>query len=108
MKNRFLAAAFVLATCCFRIALPLARAGTAEQNWAQWRGPLGTGVAPDANPPVTWSETNHIRWKVKIPGSGKGTPIIWDNKVFLQTAIPTGRQTTETPAAEPAQAPGPG
>jgi outer membrane protein assembly factor BamB len=60
---------------------------TAEQNWPQWRGPLGTGVAPNANPPVTWSETKNVKWKVKIPGSGTATPIIWNNMVFVQTAV---------------------
>jgi hypothetical protein len=33
----------------------------AKDTWAQWRGPLGTGVAPDARPPVEWSETKNIR-----------------------------------------------
>lgn len=31
-----------------------------EQNWPQWRGPLGTAVAPTADPPVVWSETNKL------------------------------------------------
>src|ERR1035437_58545 len=58
-----------------------------NENWPQWRGPLQNGVAPEANPPTTWSETNNVKWKVKIPGSGLATPIIWDNLVFIQTAI---------------------
>lgn len=57
-------------------------------TWPQWRGPLLTGEAPDANPPVSWSETNNIRWKVAIPGSGTSTPIVWSNRIFLTTAIP--------------------
>lgn len=58
------------------------------QNWPQWRGPLATGFSSTATPPTTWSETKNIRWKVKLPGSGTGTPIIWDNWIFLQTAVP--------------------
>ena len=65
---------------------------TAEQNWSQWRGPHSTGVAPAANPPLTWSETNNIKWKVKLPGEGSTTPIIWGNQVFIQTAIPSGNK----------------
>ena len=57
-------------------------------TWPQWRGPLLTGEAPDANPPVSWSETNNIRWKVAIPGSGTSTPIVWSNRIFLTTALP--------------------
>lgn len=63
-----------------------------EQNWPGWRGPLANGVAPQGNPPVNWSETNNVKWKVKIPGRGSATPIVWGNKVFVQTAIPTGRK----------------
>jgi len=98
--------AFFLAVCTAQAA-----ASTADQNWPQWRGPLQNGVAPHANPPVTWSETNNIKWKVKIPGSGSATPIVWDDRVFVQTAIPTGKKieppATETSEKGPGQAPPP-
>ena len=58
-----------------------------EGNWHHWRGPHATGAAIDANPPTTWSETENIRWKVAIPGSGHAAPIIWEDKIFIQTAI---------------------
>lgn len=73
---------------------------SAAEEWPQWRGPHGTGVAPAANPPVVWSETQNIKWKVKIPGSGTATPIIWGEQVFIQTAIPTGKKA-EAPAGKP-------
>lgn len=89
----------------FGIGITHATAAAAEQNWPQWRGPLGTGIAPSANPPITWSETNNIKWKVKIPGSGSATPIIWDNRIFIQTAIPTGKKVEATPEKSDAPAP---
>ncbi len=59
-----------------------------EKNWHHWRGPYATGIAADdANPPLTWSETENVRWKVAIPGIGHATPIIWGDKVFVQTAV---------------------
>ena len=58
-----------------------------EKNWHHWRGPHATGVAADANPPTTWSESENIRWKVEIPGVGHAAPIIWEDKIFIQTAI---------------------
>ena len=61
-----------------------------ERYWPQWRGPLGVGVAPDANPPVQWSEVKNIRWKIALPGRGHATPIIWENRVFITTAMPIG------------------
>jgi len=73
-------------------------AAAPDQNWPQWRGPLQNGVAPTANPPTTWSETNNLKWKVKIPGSGQATPIIWEDRVFIQTAIPTGKKVEAKPA----------
>ncbi|HEX2974011.1 MAG TPA: PQQ-binding-like beta-propeller repeat protein, partial [Tepidisphaeraceae bacterium] len=74
--------------------VPARAAGPAvEQNWPQWRGPLASGASATANPPVTWSETSNIRWKVKLPGSGTATPVIWGNQVFIQTAIPTGKKS---------------
>jgi outer membrane protein assembly factor BamB len=60
----------------------------AEKFWPQWRGPLANGVAPYADPPLTWSETNHIKWKLGIPGEGDATPIIWGDRVFLLSAVP--------------------
>jgi outer membrane protein assembly factor BamB len=65
-----------------------------SKNWAQWRGPDGNGVAPNSNPPIEWSEGKNIRWKIEIPGKGHATPIIWDDKVFIQTAVPTEKGAT--------------
>jgi outer membrane protein assembly factor BamB len=80
-------------------------ASVPNPNWPQWRGPLQTGVAVAANPPTTWSETNNIKWKVKLPGSGQATPIIWEDKVFIQTAIPTGKKVEAKPAEGEEQPP---
>ncbi|HMJ91737.1 MAG TPA: PQQ-binding-like beta-propeller repeat protein [Candidatus Acidoferrum sp.] len=64
----------------------------ANENWGQWRGPSQNGVAPNADPPVEWSETKNVRWKFKLPGEGSATPIIWDNLVFVQVAVPTAKK----------------
>ncbi|RKU29802.1 hypothetical protein C6497_05515 [Candidatus Poribacteria bacterium] len=69
-----------------------------KKYWPQWRGPFATGVAIDANPPTTWSETENIKWKVPIPGMGHATPIIWEDRIFVQTAI-QGKMP-ETPPQE--------
>lgn len=59
-----------------------------DDYWPQWRGPRGTGVAPHAKPPRRWDAQTNIAWKVPIPGDGTSTPIIWENLVFVQTAVP--------------------
>jgi len=58
-------------------------------HWAAWRGPFANGVAPKADPPVEWSEDLNVRWKVKIPGSGNASPIVWGDRVYIQTAVKT-------------------
>jgi outer membrane protein assembly factor BamB len=58
--------------------------------WGQWRGPDATGVSRTATPPLEWGEGKNIRWKVEIPGRGSGSPIVWGDRVYLLTAIPTG------------------
>ncbi len=62
------------------------------QNWPQWRGPQATGVSSTANPPTQWSAEQNIKWKVKLPGEGLSTPIVWGDRIFIQTAIPTGKK----------------
>jgi len=63
-----------------------------ENNWAQWRGPYETGVAPTGNPPLEWSETTNIKWKSEIPGIGHATPIIWEDQIILLSAIQTDQK----------------
>jgi len=78
----------VLAASAMRSAPSLS--GDEQANWAQWRGPLGTGESASADPPVTWSETENIRWKTEIPGLGHSTPIVWEDRIFVTSAIPIG------------------
>jgi outer membrane protein assembly factor BamB len=47
-------------------------------------------VAPRANPPVSWSETDNVRWKTPIPGKGLSSPVVWGDRIFLTTAVPHG------------------
>jgi outer membrane protein assembly factor BamB len=68
-----------------------AAAAPSDEAWPQWRGPLGTGAAPSGDPPVTWSETNHVRWKSAIPGYGTSTPVIWGDHVFILSALAHGK-----------------
>ena len=80
----------ILTLCLFGLTVIAAIASQPvgfEKNWHHWRGPHATGVAVDAQPPTTWSETENIRWKVAIPGTGHASPIIWEDKIFIQTAI---------------------
>ena len=72
----------------------------AERFWPAWRGPHMTGVAPYGNPPVKWSETNNVKWKVEIPGKGSSSPIVWRDMVFVTSAIQTGEKINRTEREE--------
>jgi outer membrane protein assembly factor BamB len=78
--------------CVAILTMTSAFAATREFQWHQWRGPLATGEVPHADPPLSWSETENVKWKVEIPGFGTSTPIIWEDQVFILTAIPTGEK----------------
>ncbi|MDA8562964.1 PQQ-binding-like beta-propeller repeat protein [Mariniblastus sp.] len=71
------------------------------ENWAHWRGPTGNGVALNATPPIEWSDTKNVKWKVEIPGKGSGSPVIWENKVFVVSGI--SEAAAANVAAAPAQ-----
>ncbi len=86
---------------CLPVVVCLAVAGIAltqspepaTANWPQWRGPLATGVAPAGDPPVEWSETKNVKWKVALPGLGNSTPILWGDRLYLLATIPADQGT---------------
>jgi outer membrane protein assembly factor BamB len=57
-------------------------------SWPYWRGAAADGMAV-GDAPLKWSDTENVRWKVAIPGKGNSSPVIWGDKIFLTTAIPT-------------------
>jgi outer membrane protein assembly factor BamB len=68
----------------------VAQQGDAERFWPNWRGPHANGVSTTANPPLEWSETRNVRWKISIPGRGSSSPVVWGDRIFLTTAVPAG------------------
>src|SRR5579863_6718317 len=64
----------------------LAQAG----NWGHWRGPNGNGAADDASPPIEWSATKNVKWKVELPGRENSSPVVWGDQVFVTSAAPAG------------------
>jgi len=89
MVHSFVGRLLIASVLCGAVLAERSVAG-GQDDWPQWRGPLGTGVAPRARPPLKWSENKNIRWKTKLPGKGHSTPIVWGERIFLTTAIPLG------------------
>ena len=73
----------------------------ADGNWPQWRGPRGDGSSATADPPVEWSATKNVAWKTEIPGKGSATPIAWNGKLYVLSAVDTGKKGG-APGAPPA------
>ena len=49
-------------------------AGLAD-NWHQFRGPTGMGVA-DGEVPTRWSKGS-VAWKTELPGEGQSSAVNW-------------------------------
>ncbi|WP_237607690.1 outer membrane protein assembly factor BamB family protein [Roseimaritima sediminicola] len=47
-------------------------------------------MSTTATPPTHWSPTENILWKAPIDGAGSGSPIVWEQQVFVVTAVPVG------------------
>ena len=57
------------------------------EDWTEFRGPTGQGISTAKNLPVRWSSTENVRGKVKIPGKGWSSPVVFRDRIFLTTAV---------------------
>jgi outer membrane protein assembly factor BamB len=73
------------------LAALLGCAGMAlAEDWPAWRGPRGDGSSTDTAPPLRWSRTSNVRWKVRLPDAGNSSPVVWGGRVFLTQALDKG------------------
>jgi outer membrane protein assembly factor BamB len=70
----------------------VATALLAGWQWPEFRGPNGSGKATETGLPLTWSETQHVRWKTPLHGRAWSSPVVLGNQVWVTTATPDGRQ----------------
>jgi outer membrane protein assembly factor BamB len=68
------------------LSLGLVSAAVQAGDWPQFRGPNG-GVSDERQLPVEWGGSKNVRWKVRIPGYGWSSPIVWGDKVLVTTAV---------------------
>ena len=71
--------------------LALVHAAFAVDAWPQFRGPRQDGSADAPGVPLTWSESEHVKWKIAIPGQGWSSPLAANGQVWLTTALDEGR-----------------
>jgi outer membrane protein assembly factor BamB len=70
----------------------VAIAGTSDGNWSGFRGNQASGVAEGAPIPATWDlkAGSNVAWTADIPGLAHSSPVVWENRVFITTAVSAG------------------
>lgn len=93
MTRTWLLAAAVLSWTVTSIGAQ--RAGT----WPAFRGVDASGVADGQNLPLTWNVESgaNIRWKTAVPGLAHSSPIIWNGRVFVTSAVSSRDDATFKP-----------
>lgn len=61
------------------------------QEWTRFRGPDGTGIGKGESIPVSFTEPDYL-WKVKLPGPGHSSPVLWGDCIFLTCAHDANEQ----------------
>jgi outer membrane protein assembly factor BamB len=63
-------------------------------DWSEWRGPARDGISLEKGLPAKWSTGGeNLAWKA--PYGGRSTPIVMNNRVFLQNTAGKGELEQE-------------
>ena len=76
---------FIALVVCTWAAVAALPAGA--DNWPNWRGPAVDGVAAGTGYVSSWSPTEHVLWRLKLPGLGASTPAVWGDRVIVTCAV---------------------
>jgi outer membrane protein assembly factor BamB len=68
------------------LCLLVGSATLSAENWPQWRGPALNGTTTDTGLPVKWSKTEGVTWALPMPAWSGSTPIVWNDRIFLNVA----------------------
>jgi len=68
----------------------------AARPWPAFRGPAGSGNGDGQGAPALWDGASgeNVLWKTPVPGIALSSPIIWDDRVYVTTAISKGEDET--------------
>jgi outer membrane protein assembly factor BamB len=62
------------------------------QNWTQFRGTNLDGKEPGQRPPLHWTPDSNIIWKTEIPGEGWSSPVVFNNQIWVSSALNDGKE----------------
>ncbi len=66
---------------------------TSHGTSAEWPGFLGaqSNHSPAKGLPLTWSETEHVKWKTPLPGEGWSSPVVEGSQAWMTTSTDDGK-----------------
>jgi outer membrane protein assembly factor BamB len=59
--------------------------------WSEFRGSAKDGTSAATGLPLTWSETENIKWKTELPGVGHSSPVASGGRIWLTMSPDEGR-----------------
>jgi len=71
------------------LAPSLAPAG---DHWPEFRGPTADGRSDATGLPVTFSETENVKWKTPVEGKAWSSPVVWGQQIWMTNAPEDGKQ----------------
>ena len=75
------------------VMLLVPAASAAEGEWTRFRGPNGSGISNATTIPTRWTEKDY-NWKVKLPGVGHSSPVVYGRQIFVTCGDPeAGKQS---------------
>jgi len=88
MSKRLCGAKACLAVC----GLLVCAAACLGESWPRFRGPNGAGISGDRDVPVQWTDKDGVLWRTELAGAGNSSPIVWGNRIFLESASTDGKE----------------
>jgi outer membrane protein assembly factor BamB len=70
----------------------LASVAAAGENWPQFRGPRGDGISDAKNLPLTWAESQNVKWKTAVHGKAWSSPVVLGDQVWVSSATEDGHE----------------
>ena len=76
------------------ILLTAAAVTVGANDWPEWRGSSRDGTSTETNLPARWSPAgDNVAWS--LPFGGRSTPVIFGNRLYLQTTTPGDTAKTQ-------------
>jgi outer membrane protein assembly factor BamB len=89
MKAKFFKTSAILC-----LTYSITRSAGVAEDWPEFRGPAGQGIAAATNVPIHWSASSNVVWSTAIPGEGWSSPVLGNGKVYLTTAVTDSTNTS--------------